>query len=100
MRMGDWIMFRGRRRFVVVVQSGGLMLERVRPSGYPAPYVYYSAGSNEKDTTRVLKSSTVRARARARKLLEAGCRPWTKIEWDGDEPTYVHDAAKFPRRSA
>lgn len=91
--MGDWILFRGSRRFVIRTSPGTLVLERVRGAGGPA---YYSVSEKEKATVRVVKASTVRARGRARKLLEDSCLPWTKIVWDGDEATYVHDEAKFP----
>lgn len=90
MKLGDTIMFRGRRRFVVCVRSNGLILDRVRPSGYPAPYVHYTVGEVEKKTIKILSLATEESRARARALLEAGCMAWTKIVWDGDEPTYVH----------
>lgn len=100
MRMGDWIMFRGRQRFVIGVRSDGLALARVRASKYSSLYAYYSVGAREKGTVRVIKSSTVSTRARARRLLEASCPSWTTIVWDGDEPTYVHDVATFPKRKA
>ena len=94
--MGDWIMFRGRRRFVIGVRSGGLLLARVRPSRYQTLHVFYSVGGEEKMASRVVKSSTAKALTRARRMLEASLMPWTSIVWDGDKPTYVHDPAKFP----
>lgn len=96
MRMGDWIMFRGRRRFVLGVRGSGVVLERVRGSPFPGPYVYYSASALEKSVTTVVKPSTVRARARARKLLESDLPAWTTIVWEGDTPLYVHDERRFP----
>jgi hypothetical protein len=94
--MGDWIMFRGRRRFVIGVRSAGLLLDRLRPSRFSMPAAYYTVGSVEKARVRVVKRSTTRSRARARKTLESNLPPWTSIVWDGDQPTYVHDPAKFP----
>lgn len=100
MKMGDRIMFRGRRRFVIGVRPGGLVLKRVRPGKCMSACVYYSVGSAEKEALMVIEPSTAYFRARARALLEAECQPWTTIVWDGDEPTYVHDTAKFPGRFA
>jgi hypothetical protein len=100
MRMGCFISFRGRRRFVIGVRPNGLLLDRVnRNHLYGAPYVFYSVGEGEKSTLRVVKASTVRARARARNILEGSTQPWTTIEWDGDRPIYVHDPAQFPRQA-
>lgn len=99
MRMGDWISFRGRRRFVVGVRPNGLLLDRVNQSQYLMQYVFYGVGSKEKSGLRVVRPSTVRARARARAMLEASCTPWTSITWDGDQPIYAHDPAKFPGAS-
>lgn len=95
--MGDWIMFRGRRRFVIGVRSSGLVLKRVRPSRcrFPTSCVFYSVSAREKTSTRVVTRSTMRARAKARRLLETSMPPWTTIVWDGDEPTYVHGTARL-----
>lgn len=97
-RMGDWIEFRGRRRFVVGTYRAGLRLERVKRSRYVGQYAYYSVGAAEIASLRVVKEATARSRARARKLVEDACAPWTTVVWDGDTPTYVHDASKFPTR--
>lgn len=90
MRMGDWIAFRGRRRFVVGVRSSGIVLARVRPSRFPSPYVFYCVSAAELTSLAVVKHSTPSARRRARRILETGLTPWTSIEWDGDVPNYVH----------
>lgn len=91
--MGDWILFRGRRRFVVLVRPGGIVLERVRPGRRGDGCAFYSVGQAEKVATRVVKESTPHARSRAKRLLEARCMPWTSIVWDGDSPTYAHDVS-------
>lgn len=91
--MGDWIMFRGRRRFVIRVRPAGLLLERVRENRYPSRCVFYSVSAHERATIRVVDPSTESARRRARKLLESSCPPWTTIQWNGDTPTYVHDVS-------
>lgn len=90
MRLGDWIAFRGRRRFVVGVRSSGLLLERVRANRFPAPYVYYNVSAAEIASITIVKASTPGARRRARRIQEAGCMPWTTITWEGDRPIYVH----------
>ncbi len=79
-------MFRGRRRFVVCV-GRSLILERVQGEGGP---VHASTSSKEIATLAILKQSTVRSRARARKILEDSMPSWTTITWDGDKPIYVH----------
>lgn len=90
--MGDWILFRGRRRFVVLEHPGGVVLKRVRP-GRRNDCAFYSVGPAEKIASRVIKRSTPSARSRAKRLLEARCMPWTTIVWNGDTPTYRHDGA-------
>lgn len=57
-RMGDWIAFRGQRRFVVGVRRGGIELARLRQRARLSAVVHYSVGGKEKATLRVLKPST------------------------------------------
>lgn len=91
-------MFRGRRRFVVFNKPGMLWLERVRASNFVGNVAHYSVGDVEKKTIRVLRRGTRRDVLRARKLLEGGCTPWTRVEWGKDgRPTYVYDAKRFPK---
>jgi hypothetical protein len=89
---GDLILFRGRRRFVVLERPGGLSLERLRKIG---PHVvYYSVSNAEKKTIRVVRRGTVRDATRARKLIEDRCLPWTHVRWNADgQPAYMHDVA-------
>jgi hypothetical protein len=91
-------MFRGRRRFVVLDYLGGLNLEGVQERKKRRGHVvYYSVSAVEKRTLRVVRRGTKRDAARARKLLEDRCMPWTRIEWDdGGQPNYIHDVRKFP----
>jgi len=91
-------MFRGRRRFVVLNKPGGLWLERVRDSRFAGLAAYYSVGDAEKKKLRVLRRGTRRDVLRARRLLESGCTPWTRVKWGKDgRPTYVHVPSKFPK---
>lgn len=112
-RMGDWIEFRGQRRFVVGVRPGGLVLRRLRtrkrglrtpraatprdPRFVLSQIVFYNVSAAEKKGLHVIAASTAYSRSRARKLLATTLSPWTTIVWKGDDPTYVHDPAKFPK---
>lgn len=98
MSAGDTIWFRGSRRFVVLNRPGGLWLDRVYRSRFAGP-AYYSVSAKEKAALRVTRRGTRRDVLRARKLVEASCPPWTRVEWSADgQPTYVHDASLFPKR--
>ena len=93
MRMGDWIMFRGTRRFLVGVRSHGcIMLERIQKGRFPSPCVHYSVGAKELSTITVIEQATPSSRRRARRLVEDSCSPWTRVVWHkgSDAPAYVH----------
>jgi hypothetical protein len=107
MKAGDTIMFRGRRRFVVLDYPGGLNFERVQErkkkpwftslsnghgSRHQNRVVYYSVSAAEKKSLRVVRRGTKRDVSWARKLLEDRCMPWTRIQWGSDgQPNYIHD---------
>lgn len=89
MKTGDTVMFRGRRRFVLLDRPGGINLEALRGKGHVA---YYSVGAPEKANVRVLRRATKRDVTRARRLMSLQCPPWTRIQWGDDgQPHYIHD---------
>jgi hypothetical protein len=99
MKSGDTILFRGRRRFVVLVKSNGLWLERVQRSRFNGP-VFYSVSAEEKATIGVMHRASAGDIGRARRMVEKHCAAWTRVEWDADgQPIYHHDMTKFPRRT-
>lgn len=83
------MLLRGRRRFIVLVKSGGLNVERVRDGRFPSKMVFYSVSEREKQTLTVVKKATPRTRARARKIVEESCSPWMRVEWCGEAAIYV-----------
>lgn len=88
--MGDTIMFRGRQRFLVLVRRVGVSLEKLRPNRFIGMVTHYAITPAERRTIRVVREGTAAARARARALVEGTCASHTRVEWNGDEPHYVH----------
>lgn len=99
MKTGDTILFRGRRRFVIMVRPSGLWLERIQQSRLNGP-VYYSVSEREKAEIGVTRRGREADVARARRIVEKHCSAWTRVEWGADgQPIYHHDETKFPKRT-
>lgn len=91
MKMGDTIMFRGRRRFLVLADKGNLTLEKVHAIRHRSKVTHYTVGPGELATITVTARGTEQDRARARALYESDCLDHTRIEWSKDNwPTFVH----------
>jgi hypothetical protein len=89
MKQGDTILFRGRRRFVMLVTTSGVALERLIGKGAVS---FYSVGIPEKRQIRIVRRATKRDVTRARQKLSKACPPWTSIKWSKDgQPSYIVD---------
>ena len=97
--MGDTIMFRGTRRFLVLADSRSVTLEKLRANHYKSLVTHYGITPAERATIRIVALATDNDRARARQLYEASCLSHTRIEWSDDNwPTYVHTVAGVEHR--